>query len=497
MSSNKIGQRNNYFEDLVDEEMIRLVAGNDESIIDFLMQLDQDEQRPAILSIIDKNMGLFDKIMAIMNGEYIPKATHISNVVEMLRKYVEVGEVEKKKFGEVMTPIWLVEEMLDKLPQDVWTNPDLKWLDPCNGCGIFPSIVVKRLMAGLSEWEPNEDMRYKHIMENMIYVCELQAKNMFLYLCAFDPEDTFLLNIFHGSFLSEDFDFHMKHEWGIEKFDVIIGNPPYQELKEGNKKSQAIWQFFVEKGINILIENGYFSMIHPSSWREPFGIYKKAQSLLKNKELIYLEMHSVKDGIRNLLATTSYDWYILKNSNKRIKTEIKTTEGHTEFYDVRDLEFIPNAMIEEINNLVANKDDEKVNGIHERTAYGNDKSWMSREMERNFVYPCVYTSLKDGAINILYSSTNKNGHFGIPKVFWSNGAGTSVHIDANGKYGLTNFAYGIHDTHENLHMIKKAMENEKFIKMMSLCSLGLINKYNFKIISLFRKDFWKEFVDEA
>lgn len=165
--------RPNYFEDLVDEEMIRLVSGDDEDVFELLMQLEQDEQRPAILSIIDKNMGLYEKIISIMNGEYIPKADHISNVVEMLREYVKVGEVEKKKFGEVMTPIWLVEEMLDKLPKDVWNNPELKWLDPCNGCGIFPSVIVKRLMDGLAEWEPEEDKRYKHIVENMIYVCEL------------------------------------------------------------------------------------------------------------------------------------------------------------------------------------------------------------------------------------------------------------------------------------------------------------------------------------
>lgn len=45
----------------------------------------------------------------------------------------------------------------------------------------------------------------------MIYVCELQTQNMFLYLCAFDPYDTEFLNIHLGSYLDEDFDDKMKY----------------------------------------------------------------------------------------------------------------------------------------------------------------------------------------------------------------------------------------------------------------------------------------------
>ena len=60
---------------------------------------------------------------------------HIKDVVTMLREYVKVSKTKVKEFGEVMTPISLVEEMLDTLPYEVWTNPNLKWLDPCNGVG--------------------------------------------------------------------------------------------------------------------------------------------------------------------------------------------------------------------------------------------------------------------------------------------------------------------------------------------------------------------------
>ena len=61
--------------------------------------------------------------------EKISTTNHIANIVQMLREYVKVSAVEQKKFAEVMTPIELVEEMLDTLPEDVWSNPELKWLE--------------------------------------------------------------------------------------------------------------------------------------------------------------------------------------------------------------------------------------------------------------------------------------------------------------------------------------------------------------------------------
>ena len=73
------------------------------------------------------------------------------------------------------------------------------------------------------------EIRYKHIVENMIYTCELQSRNVFLWLCGVDPKDEYTTNSYWGSFLDDGFDFHMKNVWDVDKFDIIIGNPPYQD----------------------------------------------------------------------------------------------------------------------------------------------------------------------------------------------------------------------------------------------------------------------------
>ena len=75
----------------------------------------------------------------------------LSNIKSSISDLITTSDVDKKNFGEVMTPIYLVDEMLDLLPKHIWSNPNLKWLDPCNGVGTFPSLIVERLMIGLEE----------------------------------------------------------------------------------------------------------------------------------------------------------------------------------------------------------------------------------------------------------------------------------------------------------------------------------------------------------
>ena len=94
----------------------------------------------------------------------------------------------------------------------------------------------------------------------------------------------------------------------------------------------------------------------------------------------------------------------------------------------------------------------------------------------------------------MYSSKNE-GFIGLKKLMWSNGSIKSIGsvIDNEGKYGLTQFAYGIVDEGDNLENIKKAFDSYNFRRLMEYCA---VCKYsvNYKIIGLFKKEFWKEFI---
>ena len=259
---NQNGDRN-YFEEVIDAMILDEIAGMNETFRTVISNLSKDRKRMTILSLLEKDIKLFNKIKALVDKD-INKMEHIKDVVLMLREYVKVGEVEQKKFGEVMTPLEMVKEMLNTLPKEVWSNPNLKWLDPANGTGPYPIMIIYKLMIGLKDWEPDDEKRYKHIVENMIYVAELQPKNMFLYMCAVDPFDKYKLNVYTGSFLEKEFDYHMKTVWNIQNFDIVIGNPPYQEMDGGAKASaKPIYNLFTEKSI-LFSKKVLF--ITPSRW---------------------------------------------------------------------------------------------------------------------------------------------------------------------------------------------------------------------------------------
>ena len=420
---------------------------------------------------------------------------YLDEIAVTLRNYVRVADVEKKTLGEVMTPIPLVEDMLDTLPKEVWSNKDLKWFDPCAGVGTFPSIVVQRLMEGLKKVIPNKNKRYRHIIENMIYVCELQAKNMFIFHCIFDRPNIFELNTYCGSFLDEKFDKHMSDVWGVEKFDIVIGNPPYQTSNEGQTKTKAIWHLFVEKSINILSEGGYLNMVHPSNWRYIDGSFRNIFEMFKNKQMLYLELHSKSDGQKTFGASTTYDFYCLKNCNNKKLTKIKFQDGVIGDYDLSKLKFIPNGKIDVFVKLMASDDEDKVNVLYNRSSYGTDKKNMSSVKTDEFKYPCIYYTYADGTYKLWYSSTNNNGHYKIPKVIFSSGISTPL-IDSKGEFGQCQFAYGIIDSVNNLEDIKTALLNKKFLELMKYVDGVSGQRYNYKILSTFRKDFYKQFLND-
>jgi len=282
----KTGNKN-LFEEVIDMMMLETFS---EEFKKKVMNMPLKEKRMAILSLLDKDRNLFLRIKSLINGG-IGKFEHIKDVIKMLREYVKVGEVEKKKYGEVMTPLELVKEMLNTLPEEVWSNPDLKWLDPANGTGPYPLMVIYKLMNGLKKWEPNEEKRYKHIVENMIYVCELQPKNMFLYMCAVDPWDMYHLNIYTGSFLTDGFDKHMREVWNVDKFDIVMGNPPYNTSasSSGGNGGRDLWDKFLIKSEELINYFGYIVYIHPSKWRKPEN---EIFQIFKRNNLIYLEIHN-------------------------------------------------------------------------------------------------------------------------------------------------------------------------------------------------------------
>lgn len=111
---------------------------------------------------------------------------------------------KRKNNDEVFTPPNLIEEMLEKLDKSVWSNPHKTWLDPCAGLGNFSVLILKRLMEGLKDWEPNPEIRKKHILEKMLFHVEMNPESVEKLQRILNPEGKYNLNIKCSNFLTFD-----------------------------------------------------------------------------------------------------------------------------------------------------------------------------------------------------------------------------------------------------------------------------------------------------
>jgi len=246
------------------------------------------------------------------------------------------NDLDRKNFGAVFTPKELVEIMLKKLPTSLWSNPEMKWIDPACGCGNFLVKVYEKLMDGLSVWQPDEHLRQKHILENMIYGIELQHKHWYACKLFLDPTSRFKLNIVLGDSL--------EYEWDT-KFSIVIGNPPYQEASTSDKHSHKqrgqknLWTDFVDDALNRLLEpSGYLAFITPNNWLRSTNYLKK---VFREKNLIYANIASKEIG-RNYFkgVGSSFSWYLVQNCEKQ-QEPIFDVKGGRLSYDVLAREISP------------------------------------------------------------------------------------------------------------------------------------------------------------
>ncbi len=413
-------------------------------------------------------------------------------LLEFINQSLKPKEVEKKKYGEVFTPMKLVNDMLDKLPIEVWNNPSLKWLDPANGMGNFPIAVYYRLMDGLKEKIPNEKNRKKHILENMLYMVELTKKNCYLAKTIFDIKNEYKLNIYEGSYL----DFNPKTIFNINKFDIIIGNPPYN--KDNVSTGNSIWQLFVKKSISEIINNGYLLFVHPSTWRKPSTDSAKYHELFKlmtfDNQMLYLEIHNTKDGIKVFDCGTRYDWYLIQNKKSYTNTCIKDELNKISYIDLTKWHFLPNYNIEIVEKLLSNNNNNTCNILYNRSNYGADKKWVKDTKTEEFKYQLIHSTPKSG-IRYKYSSKNDSGHFGISKLIFGESGIYNAIIDNNGIYGMTHGAMALCEPDiEKLKLMKIAIESNIFKNILASCSWSNF-RIDWMLFTYFKKDFYIEILN--
>ena len=432
-----------------------------------------------------------EQIIRTIKELFVKNIDNNKELAIIIGKYLIPQELEKKNNAEVSTPIYLVDRMLDLLPPEFWSN-EKTVIDPCVGKGTFTLPIIDRFMKGLADKYPDKDERYKIILEKCLYFCDINPTNIFITKLLIDPYNQYKLNYHLGDSLKIDIKENKEHWRTIENLDLCIGNPPYQ-LQVGPKKTQPIWNRFHLKFSEDLRENGYLCLVHPSGYRSPTGDFRDVLENMKNYDLKYLNMNDVGEGQRVFKCSTNFDYYLLKKSQYSGYTQIVDINNADHTINISDWDFIPSGGFTELSKLIAKEGDELIDTLHSYSNYETRKPYVSKNKKDDFIHPVVYTISGSKGIQCHYSKSRDHGHFNIPKTIFSNGK-SLIHVDRNGDYGMTQFAYAIVDELDNLEKIKKAMETDEFKRIMGFCAINQSHLYHYKIIKLFRKTFYEDFI---
>lgn len=398
---------------------------------------------------------------------------------------LKVNIKNKLNYGEIHTDFKVIEKMFNLIPEKHFLNLNLRWLDPGCGFGYFSMILFKKLNETLKKALPDSEIRKKHIIENMIFMIEIN-----------EEYKNYLRDMFGDSanIISNDF---LTYE-SKKKFDIVLGNPPFNfqgmkkvptNLKLKKKKDgKTIWGDFIKKAVSLLNLNGLLLFIVPSIWMKPdrFKLY----DYITQYKLHYI--HCFSNTEMNKLfrgeAQTPSCFFLLqkKSTDKKVLLYDKCYQKYSLFNFNPGLP-IPVFGVSIINKLLpyvekyGNLNVIKTNMPSKKIKFNLSKN---DEYSHANIKTCILTNNKP-SLSINYSDS-QCPYANQKKIVLAHGMYGFPFVDFDGTYGISNrdkYVY-LNDSYEQLNKVKAFLSSKfaLYIFETTRYRMKYLEKYCFKFI---------------
>ena len=379
-------------------------------------------------------------------------------------KTLNVDKSTYKSSNDEPTPLDCVNDMISKIPEELFGRKDLSILDPCCGNGNFFVPLAFKLL---------NYHNIKDVLENILHfndINENRLQNVRKVFC----ENDYKLNITNQDFTAFTAD---------KKYDLIVANPPYAKLLENGaraSKNHNLIKVFIEKSLSLLKPNGYLLFITPDNWMS-YADRNKLIETLTSLQIIHLDIHTAKKYFKKI--GSSFTWYIIQNCYYYTDISVSGTYKKKEYTDtVKSMKrkYIPlfyNQIIQDI--LLKTVENPKLPKFKVET---------SSDLHKYTKAKLISASQTDVYIHKLIHTPKQTVYASRPHKFQE---GYKVFISTTDKYdtfvdncGMTqSIAFIRCKSLEEANRIKDVLQHPVYIFINNICRWGNFN--NIRVLQSF------------
>jgi hypothetical protein len=311
------------------------------------------------------------------------------------------------------------------------------------------------------------------------------------------------LNVYRGSFLEEGFDKCMKEEWKLDGFDVVVGNPPYND-ESTSTGDNKLYLLFISKTLNqILLKDKYLLFVTPKkSIENLLDLSKNRNYVDEHKKILYLSLDTPSNHFK---VGSSFCYFLLQNSKddgidfdiefidrddniKKIKSNIYKWRKVPKYLDKLTLSILKKTIFPKGERFVF-KTMKRSNGTNFRIRKRQiENGSVSSASDDIYKYKIIDKIKASGRTE--YFIKEPMIEYGEKKVIFSQGGSYTFPFYDSGEYSCSdNLKYYVVQSEYQGNLLIDFM-NSKLLKFLEEClTKGIDMDFSYCICNILRIDF--------